>query len=90
MINRLTLVQMNVANPLSQETDSIFMAVVEPVAATLAVIVIIVITFYMSNLKHDMLDASLNDRPYKIKRRKVYTRLLKLLPLKIRIGLLGN
>jgi hypothetical protein len=83
--------QVQVGNTISEQANPAFFAeVIEPLAATIATLVVILITFYMSNLKHDMLDGSLQEKQYKLKRKKVYTKLLRLMPLKIRMGILRN
>lgn len=82
----LIIGEMQTGNPLSQEQGTFADGdVIQPVSIALATLLVIVISSYMSSLKHDMLDASLDDRPYRIKRKKIYTRFLKFIPLRFRI-----
>lgn len=61
----------------SHPFDNATWAIVEPIGALIATVLVIVITFYMSNLKHDMLDAWLEDKQHRMKRRGPYARLLR-------------
>ena len=53
--------------------------VVEPFAALAATTLVILITFYMSNLKHDLLDEWLVEKHHRMRRKSPYAKLMKYL-----------
>ena len=74
MTNFLLQIQETVPRPLGNEAWEI----VEPAAALIATALVIMITFYMGNLKHDMLDTWLEERHHR-RRKGPYARLLRFL-----------
>jgi hypothetical protein len=59
--------------------DDSLLEIAEPAGAFLASVLVILITFYMSNIKHDMLDEWLEEKHHKMKRPSHYAKLIKLL-----------
>lgn len=91
MTNLFSLAQMQTIDPLSQEHDIVANGdVIQPISIAVATLLVIIISSYMSSLKHDMLDASLDDRHYRIKRKKIYSKILKFIPLRLRITVFGG
>jgi hypothetical protein len=71
---------LQIRDTMSQSTmDASLLEIVEPAGAFLASVLVILITFYMSNLKHDMLDDCLEEKHHKMKRPGPYAKLIKML-----------
>jgi hypothetical protein len=68
---------LQVQNTLFSSADSESWELVEPIAVLTATALVILITFYMSNLKHDLLDGWLVDRHHRIRRKTPYAKLMK-------------
>jgi hypothetical protein len=59
--------------------DNSLVEIIEPAGAFIASMLVIIITFYMSSVKHDMLDTWLEEKHHKMKRPSPYAKLMKLL-----------
>jgi hypothetical protein len=73
----MTTIFLQIKDVSGHSFDNSAVEIIEPIAALVATALVVLITFYLSNLKHDMLDEWNADKHHRMRKKSPYARLMK-------------